>query len=84
MRTARSRVPLFAIFERGRYVNPLTAKLAPPLAAVDAGAFARLRGEMLARLQRLPQTSPTAPSAPESGLSPLAQAGRVGPINLTF
>jgi murein DD-endopeptidase MepM/ murein hydrolase activator NlpD len=74
----------FAMFDHGQYVDPLTITHAPQLTAVDPRGFAPLRREMLARLQALPVSAPSAPSAPEIGLSPLAQAGRGGPINLTF
>jgi murein DD-endopeptidase MepM/ murein hydrolase activator NlpD len=72
----------FAIFEDGEYVDPLTVKLPPQFALVDPAAFARLRSDMQARLQALLESP--APSAPETGLPLRAQAGGVGPINLTF
>jgi len=74
----------FAIFEHGDYVDPLSIQYPAQLAAVDPAAFTRLRRQMQTRLRAIPQGSPAAPTAPEIGLPPLAQAGRVGPITLTF
>lgn len=73
----------FAIFDRGEYVDPLSIQYPAQLAAVDADAFVRVRRKLQARLRAIPG-SPAAPTAPETGVSPLALAGRVGPITLTF
>ena len=74
----------FAIFNRGRYLDPLSIKHPAQFGAVDRGAFASLQQQMSARLQAIPASSPAAPTTPEIGLPPLAQAGRSGPITLTF
>jgi murein DD-endopeptidase MepM/ murein hydrolase activator NlpD len=74
----------FAIFEGGEYVDPLSIQYPPQLAAaVSSDVFARARRQLQARLRAIPG-SPAAPTAPETGVSPLALAGRVGPITLTF
>lgn len=73
----------FAIFAHGEYVDPLTIKHPPQLAAVESQPFAQLRTAMWSRLEALSQT-PSAPSAPETGPTSLAQANGVGPITLTF
>jgi murein DD-endopeptidase MepM/ murein hydrolase activator NlpD len=74
----------FAIFEHGEYVDPLSIEYSADLASVDPAACARVRRQMQARLRAIPQASPAAPTAPEVGSPPLAQAGRIGPITLTF
>jgi murein DD-endopeptidase MepM/ murein hydrolase activator NlpD len=73
----------FAIFADGTYVDPLTLKLASQSFALDPRRVDVVRAELLARLRAIPRPAP-APNTPELGLSPLAQAGRVGPITLTF
>ncbi|MGD9764250.1 MAG: M23 family metallopeptidase [Candidatus Binatia bacterium] len=74
----------FAIFDRGQYVDPLSIKYPAQETVLDPEAFARWRGQMVARLQAIGSSSPVAPTAPEIGLPPLAQVGRSGPITLTF
>jgi murein DD-endopeptidase MepM/ murein hydrolase activator NlpD len=74
----------FAIFDRGRYLDPLSIRYRRQFDAVDPVAFDDLRRQLTARLQAIPTSSPAAPTAPEIGLPPLAQAGRCGPITLTF
>jgi murein DD-endopeptidase MepM/ murein hydrolase activator NlpD len=73
----------FAVFEGGRYVDPLTLEFPADAMALDPRRYARLRTEMLARLRAIPRPAPETPNAPES-LPPLAQAGRIAPITLTF
>jgi murein DD-endopeptidase MepM/ murein hydrolase activator NlpD len=72
----------FAIFRDGEYVDPLTVKLPRQFTLIDPATFAHLRDDMQARFQAL--LDAPAPSAPETGLPLRAQAGGVGPINLTF
>ena len=74
----------FAIFDQGQYLDPLSIKYRRRFDTVDPVAFEALRRQMTVRLQALPTSSPVAPTAPEIGLPPLAQAGRSGPITLTF
>jgi murein DD-endopeptidase MepM/ murein hydrolase activator NlpD len=74
----------FAIFADGAYVDPLTLKLPPQPLGVDQRRFGVVRSELLARLRAIPRPAPAAPNTPEIGLSPFVQAGRVGPIMLTF
>lgn len=74
----------FAIFVDGEYRDPLTISYPPRLGGVPEAAFAQLRTRMTARLRAIPPSSPNAPTAPEVGLPPLALAGGVGPLTLTF
>jgi murein DD-endopeptidase MepM/ murein hydrolase activator NlpD len=74
----------FAIFDGGEYVDPLTLKFPPQVLAVDPGRFGLVRTDMLASLRAIPRPAPATPNTPEIGLAPLAQAGRAGPITLTF
>lgn len=74
----------FAIYVDGEYRDPLTIAYPARLGGVPEATFAQLRARMTARLQAIPQNSPNAPTAPETGLPPLALAGGVGPLTLTF
>lgn len=74
----------FAIFDRGRYVNPLKFHGAPQITKIDHDEFVRLRASLTEQLRVLAGTHRTAPSTPPVVLSSLAQARRLGPVGFTL
>ena len=74
----------FAIFENGRYVNPLKFRHTPPVSTVDAADFQRVRAEIKKQL-RLAEGGPRrASSTPPVLLSPLTAAQQLGPVTFTL
>lgn len=75
----------FAIFEDGRYVNPLKVHRAPQIRSVDPKEFERIRVERLEQLRLVGAGELRAtPSTPPVVLSSLAQARRLGPVGFTL
>ncbi len=75
----------FAIFQNGRYTNPL--KLHRPLTTISkipAQELGRVRTALTARLRQVPGSYRPASSTPPIALSALAQAHRHGPVILTL
>jgi len=74
----------FAVYRRGRYINPL--KLTPPVVSVrvDHEKFAAMQISLAERMKRIPGNYPAMPSTPPIALSAVAQACQVGPVVLTL
>ncbi len=73
----------FALFDHGRYQNPLTFHRTPPL-RVDAEEFRRIRGAFAQRLRAVQGLYAPTASTPPVILSAVAQAREQGPVLLTL
>jgi murein DD-endopeptidase MepM/ murein hydrolase activator NlpD len=73
----------FAIFDRGKYVNPLRFRGTAQITQIDDRQFARVRAALGKRLRQLAGTR-AASSTPPVTLSALAQARRLGPVAFTL
>lgn len=74
----------YALFDRGRYLNPLTVHAAPRSAPVDAYEFRAIRAALMQRLRTIPGPYRVVPSTAPVVLSALAQARQFGPVILTL
>jgi murein DD-endopeptidase MepM/ murein hydrolase activator NlpD len=74
----------FAIFDNGRYVNPLKFHKAPAVTRINADQFERLRAKLVARMQVAAGTPRPTTSTPPVLLSSFGQARRLGPTVLTL
>jgi len=75
----------FALFERGRYVNPLkTRGWTPRVVKVDMRKFEVVRSELASQLRSIPGSYRLASSTPPVALSAVAQARQLGSIVLTL
>lgn len=74
----------FAIFEKGRYVNPLTATRTATVATVDRRRFAGQREELCDQLRAMTTQYLPRRSAQPVDLSSLTQAEHLHPAVLTF
>ncbi len=74
----------FAIFENGRYVNPLNDRRAPAVAKVDPGRFATQREHLSAQLRAVTTHHRPHRSAEPPHFSSLDQAVHLEPAALTF
>jgi murein DD-endopeptidase MepM/ murein hydrolase activator NlpD len=74
----------FAIFDDGRYVNPLKFEGATRLATIDRREFERLRASLAQRLQLLAGSGRRTTDARPLVLSSLAQTSWLGPAVFTF
>ena len=75
----------FAVFENGRYVNPLkTRRSAPAVAKVDPGRFASQREALTSQLRAVTTHHKPRRSAQALPLSALTQADHLKPGALTF
>jgi len=74
----------FAIFEKGRYVNPMSGRRAPAVAAVDLARFAVQREGLGDQLRAMTTQHQPRRSAQPVALSSLTQAEHLHPAVLTF
>lgn len=74
----------FAIFDKGRYVNPLTARRAVAIANVDRRSFALQRDGLCEQLRAVTTQHLPRRSAQPVALSSLTQAEHLHPAVLTF
>jgi murein DD-endopeptidase MepM/ murein hydrolase activator NlpD len=74
----------FAVFDRGRYVNPLRLKAAPTVVKVDLENFESTRDELASRLRTIPGICPLVLSTPPVTLSAVAQAWQFNSVLLTL
>lgn len=74
----------FAIFDNGRYVNPLTLRQPPQAPTIDAGKFYLVRTALTNKFAEVLASYRPAPSTPPIVLSSVAQAQRLGPVTLTI
>ncbi len=74
----------FAIFEKGRYVNPLKVRRAHSVTKVDPGRFVAQREHLTAQLRAVTTHHQPRRSAQPVSMSSLNQAEHVKPCTLTF
>jgi murein DD-endopeptidase MepM/ murein hydrolase activator NlpD len=74
----------FAIFEKGRYVNPLRLRHAPTAPNVDPVKFRKLQAELARELRVARGGQVVASSTPPILLSPVAAAQQLGPVTFTM
>jgi murein DD-endopeptidase MepM/ murein hydrolase activator NlpD len=74
----------FAIFEKGRYVNPLRLRYAPATANLDPAKFRKLQGKFARQLRVARGGQVAASSTPPILLSPVAAAQQLGPVTFTM
>jgi murein DD-endopeptidase MepM/ murein hydrolase activator NlpD len=74
----------FAIFDRGRYVNPLKFHGATQLTKIDRREFERVRASLSQRLLILAEPGQSAPSGPTLVLSSLTQTQWLGPVTFAL
>jgi murein DD-endopeptidase MepM/ murein hydrolase activator NlpD len=74
----------FAIFEKGRYVNPLRLRHAPATPHIDLAKFNRLRTELAREVRVARGGQVAASSTPPILLSPVAAAQQLGPVTFTM
>lgn len=74
----------FAIFEKGRYVNPLRLRHAPAVANVDPVKFRKIRAEIARELRVARGGQVAASSTPPILLSSVATAQQLGPVAFTM
>ena len=74
----------FAVFDRGRYVNPLRLKAQPAVVTIDREKFEVTRGELASRLRAIPGSCPHVLSTRPVTLSVVAQAWQLGSVSLTL
>lgn len=74
----------FAIFDNGRYVNPLTLRQPPQAPAIDTAKFHLVRTALTNKFSEVLASYRAAPSTPPIVLSAVAQAQRLGPVALTI
>ena len=72
----------FAIFDNGKYVNPLEARRAAAVVRVDPARFAKQRDQLAQNLRAA--TTTQRPSDLPVPFSALAQARHLEPLSLTF
>ncbi len=72
----------FAIFENGKYVNPLNVRRAPTLAKVDPRRFASQRDQLAQNLRAA--TTDLRPADVPVPFSALAQTSHLEPLSLTL
>jgi murein DD-endopeptidase MepM/ murein hydrolase activator NlpD len=74
----------FAIFEKGRYVNPLRLRNAPAISRVEPARFRKLQAELAQQLRVARGGQVVASSTPPILLSPVAAAQQLGPVTFTM
>lgn len=75
----------FAIFDRGRYVNPLTMSArTSSMVKVNLGVFRRTQRELARQMRDVPAAQRSAASTPPVALSDVAQARQLGVVALTL
>lgn len=74
----------YAVFEHGRYTNPLTMRPPPQTARVDAWQFDYVRAAFSRQLTELVGDYRVVQSTPAVALSPAAQARSLGPLSITL
>jgi murein DD-endopeptidase MepM/ murein hydrolase activator NlpD len=74
----------FAIFDKGRYVNPLTIRRPPQIASIDRGKLEIVKAAMSEKLRAIQGPYRVLPSTPPLALSTLTQTRQLGPVVLTI
>lgn len=74
----------FAIFQKGRYVNPLRFHHAPAVVNVDPAKFRKVRAEIARQLRLARGVQVAASSTPPILLSSVATAQQLGPVAFTM
>lgn len=74
----------FAIFEKGRYVNPMNPRKSPTVARVDQRRFAKQRNNLSQQLRVMTTNHEPRRSTSPLVLSSLTQAEHLEPGSLTF